>query len=551
MREFWQFCVDQLSEGVPTSHVKLWISPLVPIGFNAQETAFLIAAPSPMKLNWAQVNYRHKIQASLKAFFNKDVDVVFQLRRGDTGASPAFSAAPSAAPSAASTSKPATSLVAGTVSTQVAPAQVATQQAQATVSAASASMGQNPNSPYSAQASQPTGIEVSQMGGLTVEIDYDNAEQVVPVTEVASMPAVPMTAQTNQSIPAHLRDAYAHTFINPAQTFDNLVVGRSNELAEASARNVVSHSGQTGYNPLFIYGSTGLGKTHLMHAIGNALLHKNPGIKARYIHAETYYQDMVRCMRNNTWNAVNEQYATLDLLLIDDIQFFRRRVQTQEQFFYLFETMVAKNRQLVISSDTYPRELADINERLISRFSQGLTMQIEPPAFEMRVAILIRKAEEKGLVELNEDVAFFMAKHIRSNVRELEGALQRVTAYALFQNLKVITLEVCKEALKDLLRVANGLITVENIQKTVADFYKIRVQDMHSKTRRANIALPRQIAMYLSKELTRKSLPDLGDSFGGRDHTTVLHAVRKIASARASDRQLNHDLHVLEQTLKG
>ncbi len=539
MREFWQVCVDQLSEGIPASNVKLWISPLVPIGFNADETAFLIAAPSPIKLNWAQTNYRDKIQACLKDYFQKDLEVVFQLRRGDklttnisAHTTPASPAQAGHSPSSA--------------------AQISKQQANGHSAASAISTATSTTMSSLAPASPQSGTEVSTVGGITVEIDYDGAaSEFDDAADAANFVAPTTVMDTSAAVPAHLRDAYAQTFINPIQTFDNLVVGRSNELAEASARHVVSHSGQAGYNPLFIYGSTGLGKTHLMHAIGNALLHKNPGIKARYIHAETYYQDMVRCMRNNTWNAVNEQYATLDLLLIDDIQFFRRRVQTQEQFFYLFESMVAKNRQLVISSDTYPRELADINERLISRFSQGLTMQIEPPAFEMRVAILIRKAEEKGLVELNEDVAFFMAKHIRSNVRELEGALQRVTAYAIFKGLKVITLETCKEALKDLLRVANGLITVENIQKTVADFYKIRVQDMHSKTRRANIALPRQIAMYLSKELTRKSLPDLGDSFGGRDHTTVLHAVRKIALARASDRQLNHDLHVLEQTLKG
>lgn len=530
MKEFWQFCVNQLSEGIPASHVKLWISPLVPLGFNAEESSFIIGAPSPIKLNWAQTNYRAKIQSCLKTFYQKDVEVVFQLQR-------AGKSVPSATPATAtinhSNGATANSVGASTLGT---------------AANSTAAIGAAPVTHISAA---PTGSEVSTVGGITVEIDYDGPELVAPAINTLSAAPVGNPLVNAEQIPAHLRDSYAQTFINPAQTFESLVVGRSNELAEASARNVVSHAGQTGYNPLFIYGSTGLGKTHLMHAIGNALIKNNPGIKARYIHAETYYQDMVRCMRTNSWTELNEQYGSLDLLLIDDIQFFSKRTTTQEQFFHLFETMVAKNRQLVISSDTYPRELANINERLISRFSQGLTMQIEPPAFEMRVAILIRKAEEKGLVTLNEDVAFFMAKHIRSNVRELEGALQRVTAYALFQNLKVITLDVCKEALKDLLRVANGLITVENIQKTVADFYKIRVQDMHSKTRRANIAFPRQVAMYLSKELTRKSLPDLGDSFGGRDHTTVLHAVRKIAEARASDRQLNHDLHVLEQTLKG
>ncbi|MDO5681180.1 MAG: chromosomal replication initiator protein DnaA [Pelistega sp.] len=549
MREFWQVCVDQLSEGIPASNVKLWISPLVPIGFNTDETAFLIAAPSPIKLNWAQTNYRDKIQACLKSYFHKDIDVVFQLRRADKLATNSQSVSTSSASSPSMNAIPNIANAANAVATGSVTHLSAQPSAQGGSAASTAGQGM-PFAMMGAALAQKTGREVSNEGGITVEIDYDGAASEMEQGSASDLATPPMV-DNSAFVPAHLRDAYAQTFINPVQTFDNLVVGRSNELAEASARHVVSHSGQAGYNPLFIYGSTGLGKTHLMHAIGNALLHKTPGLKARYIHAETYYQDMVRCMRNNTWNAVNEQYATLDLLLIDDIQFFRRRVQTQEQFFYLFESMVAKNRQLVISSDTYPRELADINERLISRFSQGLTMQIEPPAFEMRVAILMRKAEEKGLVELNEDVAFFMAKHIRSNVRELEGALQRVTAYAIFKGLKIITLDTCKEALRDLLRVANGLITVENIQKTVADFYKIRVQDMHSRTRRANIALPRQIAMYLSKELTRKSLPDLGDSFGGRDHTTVLHAVRKIAMARASDRQLNHDLHVLEQTLKG
>lgn len=508
MNEFWQFCVNQLSQGLPASHVKLWILPLIPIGFNAEQTELRITAPSPMKLNWAQTNYRDKIKQSLKSYYSKDMDVVFQLVRADRVATPMASDI-TVLPSSGSALKtvPAPGLAQETVSSPV-PKRVP---------------------------------EVSVVGGISVEIDYDSPAQQ----------GLQIVVPHNNHVPAQLKEVYKTSFINPTQTFESLVVGRSNELADASARHVVSHFGETGNNPLFIYGSTGLGKTHLMHAIGNALLQENKVKKARYIHANTYYLDMVNYMRNNKWNEINQQYHAMDLLLIDDIQFFRKKTQAQEQFFHLFDAMVANNKQVVISSDTFPRELEEINERLISRFSQGLTVQIEPPALEMRVAILLRKAEEKRLVVLDDGVAFFMAKHVRSNVRELEGALQRVTAYASFKGLKVITLDVCKEALKDLLRVAHGLITVENIQKTVADYYQIRVQDMYSKTRRANISLPRQIAMYLSKELTRKSLPNIGDSFGGRDHTTVLHAVRKIEKARATDRQLNHELHILEQTLKG
>ncbi|TAM01136.1 MAG: chromosomal replication initiator protein DnaA, partial [Pusillimonas sp.] len=243
-------------------------------------------------------------------------------------------------------------------------------------------------------------------------------------------------------------------------------------------------------------------------------------------------------------------YHSLDLLLIDDIQFFAGKNRTQEEFFYAFEAMVAQRKQIIITSDTYPKELANIDSRLISRFDSGLTVAIEPPELEMRVAILLRKAETEG-VAMPEEVAFFIAKHLRSNVRELEGALRKVSAYARFHGREVLSVEVCKDALKDVLSVSNGQITVENIQKTVADFYKIKVADMYSKRRPASIALPRQIAMYLAKELTQKSLPEIGDLFGGRDHTTVLHAVRKISDARSKQTELNHALHVLEQTLKG
>lgn len=332
-------------------------------------------------------------------------------------------------------------------------------------------------------------------------------------------------------------------------TFDNFVTGKANQLARAAALQVAENPGVS-YNPLFLYGGVGLGKTHLIHAIGNALLESNSNARVRYVHADQYVSDVVKAYQRKAFDEFKRYYHSLDLLLIDDIQFFAGKNRTQEEFFYAFEAMVAQRKQIIITSDTYPKELANIDSRLISRFDSGLTVAIEPPELEMRVAILLRKSKVEGIT-MPEEVAFFIAKHLRSNVRELEGALRKVSAYARFHGREVLTVDVCKDALKDLLSVSNGQITVENIQKTVADFYKIKVADMYSKRRPANIALPRQIAMYLAKELTQKSLPEIGDLFGGRDHTTVLHAVRKISDARLKQTELNHSLHVLEQTLKG
>ncbi len=331
--------------------------------------------------------------------------------------------------------------------------------------------------------------------------------------------------------------------------FDNFVTGKANQLARAAALQVAENPGVS-YNPLFLYGGVGLGKTHLIHAIGNAILARDNNALVRYVHADQYVSDVVKAYQRRAFDDFKRFYHSLDLLLIDDIQFFAGKNRTQEEFFYAFEAMVQQHKQIIITSDTYPKELSNIDERLKSRFDSGLTVAIEPPELEMRVAILLRKSQDEGIA-MPEEVAFFIAKHLRSNVRELEGALRNVSAYARFHGRDVLTLEVCKEALKDLLSVTNSQLTVENIQKTVADFYKIKVADMYSKRRPANIALPRQIAMYLSKELTQKSLPEIGDLFGGRDHTTVLHAVRKITDLRTKKTELNHELHVLEQTLKG
>ena len=338
--------------------------------------------------------------------------------------------------------------------------------------------------------------------------------------------------------------------LNASLTFENLVPGRANQMARTAALHVAGAPGQM-YNPLFIYGGVGLGKTHLMNAVGNALLADQPNARVLYLHAEQFITDVVKNYQRKTFDELKSKYHSLDLLLIDDVQFFAGKERTQEEFFNAFEALLAKRAHIIMTSDTYPKGLVDIDERLTSRFDAGLTVAIEPPELEMRVAILMRKAEAEGTT-MPEDVAFFVAKNVRANVRELEGALRKILAYSRFSQ-KEINIALAREALKDLLSIQNRQVGVENIQKTVADFYKIKIADMYSKKRPASIARPRQIAMatVLVLPSTQKSLPEIGELFGGRDHTTVLHAVRKISGERQQNTELNQQLHVLEQTLKG
>jgi chromosomal replication initiator protein len=357
----------------------------------------------------------------------------------------------------------------------------------------------------------------------------------------------PVVIADYNSTEEHAFEIEDHSKLNPNLTFDTFVTGKANQLARAASIQV-AHNPGTSYNPMFLYGGVGLGKTHLIHAIGNHLLKEKPGARIRYIHAEQYVSDVVRAYQQKAFDRFKRYYHSLDLLLIDDIQFFSGKSRTQEEFFYAFEALLSNKAQVIITSDTYPKEMAGIDDRLISRFDSGLTVAIEPPELEMRVAILMKKALNEG-IPMSEDVAFFVAKHLRSNVRELEGALRKILAFVRFHG-KEVTIEVARVALKDLLSIQNRQISVDNIQKAVADFYSIKVADMYSKKRPANIARPRQIAMFMAKELTQKSLPEIGELFGGRDHTTVLHAVRKIGEERSHDGQLNHEIHVIEQTLK-
>ncbi len=371
----------------------------------------------------------------------------------------------------------------------------------------------------------------------TTAIEKDEANAPPPLAPITSSPML-----RRPPIEKH------KSRLNPSFTFDNFVTGKANQLARAGAIQVAERPG-VAYNPLFIYGGVGLGKTHLIQAIGNFVLLHYSQAKVRYIHSEKYVSDVVRAYQHKAFDEFKRYYHSLDLLLIDDIQFFRGKNRTQEEFFYAFNALIEAHKQVIITCDSYPKEISGVEERLISRFGWGLTVAVEPPELEMRVAILLKKA----LIEkvcLDEGVAFFISKHIRSNVRELEGALKRVLAYSRFTGHQ-LSLDLAREALKDLLAVQNRQISIENIQKTVADYYKIKVAEMYSKKRSRIIARPRQMAMALAKELTPLSLPDIGEAFGGRDHTTVLHGYRKIAELRASNSSTNQDFNTLLHILRG
>ncbi len=371
------------------------------------------------------------------------------------------------------------------------------------------------------------------------------------VVEVGSRQPAPATTMGLVPRPAAVPSpgpAPVASRLNPTFTFDSFIEGKSNQLAKAAASQVGKNPGKS-YNPLFIYGGVGLGKTHLMHAIGNTMLKRNPVARVAYVHSERFVGDMVKGLQHNTISDFKRTYRSLDALLIDDIQFFAGKERSQEEFFHTFTALLEGQRQIVLTCDRYPKEVYGLEERLKSRFGWGLTVAIEPPELETSVAILMSKAAADGVV-LPDEVAFFIAKRIRSNVRELEGALRRVIANSRFTG-RSITLDFAKEALRDLLAMQDRLVSIENIQKTVADYFKLRVADLLSKKRSRSIARPRQIAMSLAKELTNHSLPEIGDAFGGRDHTTVLHGCRRIKSLRETDKRVDDDYLNLLRTLTG
>jgi len=485
--DLWHRSCERLATELPEQQFSTWIRPLPPADFTdvGDGAVALVRVPNRFKLDWIRSQYGSRIESVLTELAGKPVRLELALAPRET---PAPGHAPVSSGTGFITATPPQRL--GAVFDQALP-------------------------------------------GATTQGGASNGH--------------PAAAST-QPRPMHAAPAMNSHRLNPALTFDTLVAGRANQMARTAALHVAGAPGAM-YNPLFVYGGVGLGKTHLVHAVGNQLLKDKPDARVLYLHAEQFISDVVKNYQRKTFDELKAKYHNLDLLLIDDVQFFAGKERTQEEFFNAFEALLSRRAHIIMTSDTYPKGLADIDERLTSRFDSGLTVAIEPPELEMRVAILIRKAEAEA-AQMPEEVAFFIAKNVRANVRELEGALRKVLAYSRFSQ-KEINIALAREALKDLLSIQNRQISVENIQKTVADFYKIKVADMYSKKRPASIARPRQIAMYLAKELTQKSLPEIGELFGGRDHTTVLHAVRKIGGERQKNTELNQQLHVLEQTLKG
>jgi chromosomal replication initiator protein len=505
--DIWAQCCERLRAELPEQQYATWIRPLPPAEMAADHEGQIlqVRAPNRFILDWVRTQYSGRLEAILAELTGGQMrlDISLAPRMASSRPMPMPGGGGLLPPNAA---------------------------ARPYQGQAPQHMPQQPHEPGSHNGA-PAGAWQSGAPSQASANPYDTR---LPFAQGASLPP---------------RDRQPQVMgLNPGLTFDNLVPGRANQMARTAALHVAGAPGHM-YNPLFIYGGVGLGKTHLMNAVGNALLADKPESRILYLHAEQFISDVVKNYQRKTFDELKAKYHNLDLLLIDDVQFFAGKDRTQEEFFNAFEALLAKKAHIIMTSDTYPKGLANIDERLTSRFDAGLTVAIEPPELEMRVAILIKKAALEG-IEMPEDVAFFVAKNVRANVRELEGALRKVLAFSKFSH-KDISITLAREALKDLLSIQNRQISVENIQKTVADFYKIKVADMYSKKRPASIAKPRQIAMYLAKELTQKSLPEIGELFGGRDHTTVLHAVRKIMAERGKDTELNQQLHVLEQTLKG
>ncbi len=397
-------------------------------------------------------------------------------------------------------------------------------------------------------------------GDEAPELRFDVGSKPILNAQAATMPAVaeasaPVNAQhtTEKQQPKAEKKAVEpapksgyKSNIKENYTFDSFVEGKSNQLAKAAATQVADNPGSA-FNPVFIYGGTGLGKTHLLHAVGNGIMANKPDAKIVYMHSERFVQDMVKALQNNAIEEFKRYYRSVDALMIDDIQFFANKERSQEEFFHTFNALLEGNQQIILTSDRYPKEIEGVEDRLKSRFGWGLTIAIEPPELETRVAILMKKAQQSK-INLPHEVAFFIAKKLRSNVRELEGALNRVIANANFTG-RPISIDFVKEALRDLLALQDKLVTIDNIQRTVAEYYRIRVSDLLSKRRSRSVARPRQVAMALSKELTNHSLPEIGDAFGGRDHTTVLHACRKVKSLRDESHEVKEDYQNLIRTL--
>ncbi|MBN0067743.1 chromosomal replication initiator protein DnaA [Pseudomonas aeruginosa] len=509
--ELWQQCVDLLRDELPSQQFNTWIRPLQ---VEAEGDELRVYAPNRFVLDWVNEKYLGRLLELLGERGEGQLPALSLLIGSKRSRTPRAAIVPS--------------------QTHVAPPPPVAP----------------PPAPVQPVSAAPVVVPREELPPVTTapSVSSDPYEPEEPSIDplAAAMPAGAAPAvRTERNV--QVEGALKHTsYLNRTFTFENFVEGKSNQLARAAAWQVADNL-KHGYNPLFLYGGVGLGKTHLMHAVGNHLLKKNPNAKVVYLHSERFVADMVKTLQLNAINEFKRFYRSVDALLIDDIQFFARKERSQEEFFHTFNALLEGGQQVILTSDRYPKEIEGLEERLKSRFGWGLTVAVEPPELETRVAILMKKAEQ-AKIELPHDAAFFIAQRIRSNVRELEGALKRVIAHSHFMG-RPITIELIRESLKDLLALQDKLVSIDNIQRTVAEYYKIKISDLLSKRRSRSVARPRQVAMALSKELTNHSLPEIGVAFGGRDHTTVLHACRKIAQLRESDADIREDYKNLLRTL--
>ena len=559
MSDLWRYCLEELQHELPASQFATWIRPLQA---EVVESRLVLSAPNRFVKDWVKDKYLQRIAILASDFSNGrliHVDVVAGESR------PMFDRQTLTRPSSPAASSPSMSFA---------------QPVDASVDGTSTDLpnSNNPPSDQTFRQSSPSNDIVRTE--VDSRIDGSPRSQVIQADSQAVNPAngqhwqaapVQQGSMATDSSPSTANHASGRSspqsgsrsskggrnvqvegglqhksFLNESFTFKTFVEGKSNQLAHAAAQQVAENAGGS-YNPLFIYGGVGLGKTHLMHAVGNYLQQKNGSAKVLYVHSERFVQDMVKALQLNAINEFKRFYRGLDALLIDDIQFFAGKERSQEEFFHTFNALLEGGQQMILTCDRYPKEITGLEERLKSRFGWGLTVAVEPPELETRVAILMKKAEQSGM-NLPDDAAFFIAQKIRSNVRELEGALKRVAANARFTGSQ-ITLPFIKESLKDLLALQDKQVSVENIQRTVAEYYKIKMADLLSKRRTRSIARPRQVAMALSKELTNHSLPEIGDVFGGRDHTTVLHACRKIKELQETNADVREDYKNLLRSL--
>ena len=520
MSEFWSDCLSLLKQKLSVQQYDAWIRPL-----SAREAdgKILVTAPSRKALEWVREQYLPDIQKLAE-------------QRGDTLMIEIEVGARKSANDAAANENgagPGLTNGSGHPATGLAMARTASRASQAMAS----------GMPTEDPLRDPGGVDGTHLPDAAVAAPDGRSSAGAMLVE----PALSPRPHGGLGSPNDPTLAQTIGTLSDGFTFDTFVTGKANQFARAAALQVAENPGRA-YNPLFLYGGTGLGKTHLVQAIGNFVHERNPSAVIRYIHAEKYVSDVVRAYQNKSFDAFKRFYHSLDLLLIDDIQFFSGKSRTQEEFFYAFNTLTDQRKQIVITCDTYPKKIEGMDDRLLTRFAWGLTVEIEPPELEMRVAILLKKAAAIDM-DLSEEVAFFVARHFPSNVRELEGALNRIRAYSRF-NACAISIDSARDALRDILAVATRQVSIEQIQKAVSDYFKIKVSEMHSKRRSRAVARPRQVAMALAKELTNHSLPDIGGAFGGRDHTTVLHACRQIARLRTIDTELGRDYQTLLQQLR-